>query len=216
MVERLRGLGPAGRHGPDVPRPRAQPAPALLAVAPRRRAAARSCSTRSCRSSAGSRASCPATTGSRRPRTSPTRSSGRSRGGSGRATTSARPRATAPARAADPGRPVRPDLRRLRAREGARRAGSTSTTCSSRRSTCSRTMPRPRPRSAPASAGSASTSTRTRARSSSGCSSCGWASRRDVCVVGDDDQTIYTFTGASSAYLDDVRRAPSRRARRRR
>jgi len=25
--------------------------------------------------------------------------------------------------------------------------------------------------------------------------------RRDVCVVGDEDQTIYTFTGASSAYL---------------
>ena len=84
----------------------------------------------------------------------------------------------APARAADPGRPVRARLRRLRAGEGAGRAGSTSTTCSSRRSTCSRATPR-RPRSsAPASAGSASTSTRTRTRSSSGCSSCGSAIAR--------------------------------------
>ena len=40
MVERLRGLGPAGRHGPDVPRPRPQPAPLLLAAPARRRAAA--------------------------------------------------------------------------------------------------------------------------------------------------------------------------------
>ena len=109
--------------------------------------------------------------------------------------------AAAGPRAADPGRPVRADLRRLRAGEGTRRAGSTSTTCWSARSTCSRATPRPRRPSAPASAGSASTSTRTRTRSSSGCSSCGWASRRDLCVVGDEDQTIYTFTGATSRFL---------------
>ena len=31
-----------------------------------------------------------------------------------------------------------------------------------------------------------------------------WAGdSRDVCVVGDEDQTIYSFTGASSAYLRD-------------
>ena len=77
-------------------------------------------------------------------------------------------------------------------------------------STCSRTTPRPPRPSAPGSAGSASTSTRTRTRSSSACSSCGSASRRDLCVVGDEDQTIYTFTGATSDYLTDVRRSASR------
>ena len=71
-------------------------------------AAARSSSTRRSRSSAGSRASCPATTGSRRRRTSPTRSSGRSRAGSVRARTSARSSASTGPRAADPGRPLRP------------------------------------------------------------------------------------------------------------
>jgi DNA helicase II / ATP-dependent DNA helicase PcrA len=34
-----------------------------------------------------------------------------------------------------------------------------------------------------------------------------WAgSSRDVCVVGDEDQTIYSFTGASSRYLQDFAR----------
>ena len=60
-------------------------------------------------------------------------------------------------------------------RAKARRAGSTSTTCWSRPSTCSRATPTPPRPSAPGSAGSASTSTRTRTRSSSACSSCGWA-----------------------------------------
>ena len=43
-----------------------------------------------------------------------------------------------------------------------------------------------------------------------------WAAEsRDVCVVGDADQTIYTFAGASPALPRDVRRRPSRLARRR-
>ena len=34
-----------------------------------------------------------------------------------------------------------------------------------------------------------------------------WAGdSRDVCVVGDEDQTIYSFTGASSGYLRDFAR----------
>ena len=61
------------------------------------------------------------------------------------------------------------------------------------------------------SAGSASTSTRTRTRSRSGCSSCGWASQRDVCVVGDEDQTIYTFAGATAGVPDRVRETAPRR-----
>jgi DNA helicase-2/ATP-dependent DNA helicase PcrA len=37
-----------------------------------------------------------------------------------------------------------------------------------------------------------------------------WAGdSRDVCVVGDEDQTIYSFTGASSAYLRDFARTHS-------
>ena len=37
--------------------------------------------------------------------------------------------------------------------------------------------------------------------------------RRDLCVVGDEDQTIYTFTGASSDVPDGVRGALAGRAR---
>ena len=109
-------------------------------------------------------------------------------------------------RAADPGRPVRADLRRLRAREGARGPDRLRRPAASTRSTCSRPTPTPRDRRARASAGSASTSTRTRTRSSSACSSCGWATSRDLCVVGDEDQTIYTFTGATSRVPDRLRR----------
>ena len=207
MVERLRCARPAGRHGADVPRPRAA---ASCATSGRRATTARRCpqlldSKIPILGRLGAPAARPlpvhAGQGPRR----------RDRVGEVAADRAARVRARgrprrARARAADPGRPVRPHLRRLRARQGARRAGSTSTTSSSRPSACSRTTPRPPTPSAPASAGSASTSTRTRARSSSGCSSCGWAIATDLCVVGDEDQTIYTFTGATS----DV---PDRRSR---
>ena len=184
-------------HRPDVPRRRAQPAPPLLAVAPRRRACPAS-STRRSRSSAdlAAAAARPLPVHAAR-RTSPTRSSGRRRGGSARRAYEARSGASA---GREPPLPVDLFAPLFGATSARRRgpAGSTSRTCSSRPSGCSRTTPTPPRPSAPGSAGSASTSTRTRARSSSGCSSCGSADRDGPCVVGDVDQTIYTFTGASS------------------
>ena len=104
-------------------------------------------------------------------------------------------------RGADPGRPVRAHVRRLRARPDPRRPHRLRRPARRDRRPARDTTPRPPRPSAPASAGSASTSTRTRTCSSSGCSSCGLGDRQDVCVVGDEDQTIYTFTGASSDYL---------------
>ena len=83
--------------------------------------------------------------------------------------------AAARTRAADPGRPVRAHLRRLRAGQGAGEPDRLRRPAHSRPSTCSRPTPTPPRPSAPASAGSASTSTRTRTRSSSACSSCGSA-----------------------------------------
>ena len=104
-------------------------------------------------------------------------------------------------RAADPGRPVRPDLRRLRAGEGRARTGSTSTTSSWR------------PSDLLEDDAEAAATVRARKR---------WFSvdeyqdtsplqerllelwlgdRPDLCVVGDVDQTIYTFTGATSGFL---------------
>ena len=62
-----------------------------------------------------------------------------------------------------------------------------------------------------ASAGSASTSTRTPTRSSSGCWSCGRATSDDICVVGDEDQTIYTLHRRDVVVSHRLRRAPRRR-----
>ena len=76
----------------------------------------------------GSRA-CPAATASRPPRISPTRSSGRRAAGVDPRRLRRRGNER-PARAADPGGAVRAPLRRLRAGQGAGRARSTSTTCS--------------------------------------------------------------------------------------
>ena len=78
--------------------------------------------------------------------------------------------------------------------------GSTSRTCWSgcwRGSRPARTWPRS---SAASTAGSRWTSTRTPTRSSRRC----WrrAGGAALATVGDEDQTIYTFTGATSEYLD--------------
>ena len=176
MVERLRSLGLPGVTARTF---HAHALSQLRHFWPSRHdgaAAARSCSTPRSRSSAGSRASCPATTGSRRRRTSPTRSSGRSRAGSA-------PRAYEREVArVEPGRepPIPVDLfvrhlRELRARQDPPGPDRLRRPARRDRRACSRTTPTPPRPSAPGSAGSASTSTRTRARSSSGCSSCGWA-----------------------------------------
>ena len=60
---------------------------------------------------------------------------------------------------------------------------------------------RSRPRSATAIDGSRSTSTRTRTRCSRRVLDAWLGGRDDLAVVGDEDQTIYTFTGATSDYL---------------
>ena len=59
----------------------------------------------------------------------------------------------------------------------------------------------PRSRSATATAGSASTSTRTRTPLQQALLDAWLGGRDDLAVVGDEDQTIYTFTGASSEWL---------------
>ena len=74
---------------------------------------------------------------------------------------------------------------------------STSTICCCTPRPRSRTTPRSRRSSATATAASSSTSTRTSPRCSSGCSTRGSASRDDLTVVGDANQTIYSFTGAT-------------------
>ena len=191
----------AGRDGADVPRARAEPAAPLLAVAPRRRTAP-----------AAARLQDPDPRPARPPAARPLPvhagegPRGRDRVGEVAPDQSARVRARGRARgsgprAADPRRPLRPGLRELRARQDPPGPHRLRRPPRRDRRACSRTTPTPPRPSAPASAGSASTSTRTRARSSNGCSSCGWATATDLCVVGDVDQTIYTFTGASSGYL---------------
>ena len=81
------------------------------------------------------------------------------------------------------------------------RGWSTSRTCSSSPSACTtRTSARAR-RSAPATTPSRSTSTRTSTYSSRSLLERWLGERDDLCVVGDDYQSIYSFTGATPEHL---------------
>ena len=71
-----------------------------------------------------------------------------------------------------------------------------------------------RRRSARSTARSRSTSTRTSTCCSRRCSTCGSATRDDLCVVGDDYQSIYAFTGAAPEQLLGVAAALPARDRR--
>ena len=103
--------------------------------------------------------------------------------------------------AADPGRAVRRASTPTTSGPRSGPAGSTSTTCSSRRSSCSRPTRRPR----------RIVQARKRWFSVDEYQDTNPLQERllelwlgdadDLCVVGDADQTIYTFTGATSDYL---------------
>ena len=197
--------GPARRHRPHVPRPRPEPAAPLLAARPRRRAAARTCSTRRCRCSSRSPAACPGhyrfTPGQgprRRDRMGqePAPDADDLRGRGGRQS-----QAKADARTADPARPVHRRLRRLRASQDAGRPDRLRRPARRARSTSSRRTRTPPRRSAPASAGSASTSTRTPTRSSSGCSSCGWATGATCASSATRTRRSTRSPGATSRFL---------------
>ena len=218
MVERLAALGPAGRDGPDVPRPRAEPAPPLLAAPARGRSRCPTCSTRSCRCSCRSPAACPATTGSRRPRTSPTRSSGPRAGASRRRPTAAAVAGSPTAPSREPPIPldlfvgVFADYERAKARAGRIDFDDLlvgTVDLLETRPGGRRDRPRPEalvqrrrvPGHEPAAAAAAGAVV---------------GDRDDLCVVGDADQTIYTFTGATSEFLTGfARRHPGRTGRRR-
>ena len=206
------GARPAGRHGADVPRPRAQPAAPLLAVAPRRRAAPRAArledpDPRPARAPAARPLPVHAGQGPRR----------RDRVGE-----------VAPDRAAG----VRARGRRASRPGASRRSRST---CSSGPSTTTSGRRRGPGRidfddllveTVGLLEDDAEAADTVRARKR-------WFSvdeyqdtsplqqrllelwlgdRPDLCVVGDVDQTIYTFTGATSGYLTGVRRAAPGRA----
>ena len=212
MVERLRYPGPAGRHGPHLPRPRAAASCATSGRPATTARRCRSCWTPSCRSSAALARQLPGhyrftpakdladeIEWAKTRRIAPERLRGGRRGR--RAPASRRSRSTCSSA------PTTATSARRRAR-----TGSTSTTCWSRPSTLLETDDE------------AAATVRARKR---------WFSvdeyqdtnplqqrllelwlgdRRDLCVVGDEDQTIYTFTGATPEFLT-VRGPLARRPR---
>ena len=198
MVERMCRPGPPGRHGAHLPLARRPPAAPLLAQPPRRRRIRPRSSTRSCRSSARWRAACPATTASRRPRTSPTRSSGpRSAASRPTSGSSERRQDRAPI-PADLFARIYAGYERAKQRQGTgrlrgharadRRAARVVTT---RRATSSR----PRRRWISVDEYQDTNPLQERLLEL-------WlGDSRDLAVVGDPDQTIYTFTGATPDYL---------------
>ena len=218
MVERLAGARTARGHGPHVPRPRAQPAPPLLAVAARRRAAARRSSIRSSRSSCRSSAALP---GHYRftPGQGPRR---RDRVGEESAT---RRRTTYEAAVTGapgtPGRepPIPVDLfvRTFAGYERAKtRAGRidfddllVETVDLLENDAEAAETVRARKRWFSVDEYQDTNPLQQRLLEL-------WlGDRPDVCVVGDEDQTIYTFTGATQRVPDRVRRAASGRPGRR-
>ena len=124
-----------------------------------------------------------------------------------------RPRARGP-RAADPRRADARDLRRLRAAEGANRAASTSRTCWGSPSACSTSIRRRPTRSARRHHAFTVDEYQDVNPLQQALLEAWLGGRDDVCVVGDDYQTIYAFTGASPRYLHRVPRALPGRTRR--
>ena len=92
-------------------------------------------------------------------------------------------------------------LRRSTSRSSRRPSSSTSTTCCCTPARCWRTTRRSPASSVPATGVSSSTSTRTSPRCSSARWTPGSGGRDQLTVVGDANQTIYSFAGASPGYL---------------
>ncbi len=104
-------------------------------------------------------------------------------------------------RAADPGRSRAARLPGVRAPQGGGGRDRLRGPARADGARCSRRTSRPARSCASAGARSRSTSTRTSTCCSRRCSTSGSATRDDVCVVGDDYQSIYGFTGASARWL---------------
>ena len=199
MREPAGGARPSGRDRLHVPRRRAPSAPPFLAARPRQRPAVDP-RVEGADPRARSRPGCPAATATSRSATSPPRSNGRRRAGSARPSTS-RGRIAEDRDALAAARPDGGPLPPLRGGQGAGRPDRLRGHArADDRADRGRRRDR-RARSAIATAGSRSTSTRTRTRSRPRLLDAWLGGREDLAVVGDEDQTIYTFTGATSDYL---------------